>query len=207
MMLHENVKLHAPDRCIFLVTGIMASGKSTVAQLLAEKLNRGVHLRGDSFRRMIVNGREEYMPEPSEEAIRQLQLRYKIAASTADTFFEEGFNVVVQDVVIGPFLGEFVEMIRNRPLYVVVLTPNEKVVEEREASRSKTGYGAWSIPRLNQILQIETPKLGMWIDSSEQTPQETVDEIIRIAFSESTLPLSMKKPESDEIPNSGNHIV
>lgn len=206
-MLHENVKLHAPDRCIFLVTGIMASGKSTVAQLLAEKLNRGVHLRGDSFRRMIVNGREEYMPEPSEEAIRQLQLRYKIAASTADTFFEEGFNVVVQDVVIGPFLGEFVEMIRNRPLYVVVLTPNEKVVEEREASRSKTGYGAWSIPRLNQILQIETPKLGMWIDSSEQTPQETVDEIIRIAFSESTLPLSMKKPESDEIPNSGNHIV
>lgn len=202
-MLHENANLHAPDRCIFLVTGIMASGKSTVAQLLAEKLNRGVHLRGDSFRRMIVNGREEYMPEPSEEAIRQLQLRYKIAASTADTFFEEGFNVVVQDVVIGPLLGEFVEMIRNRPLYVVVLTPNEKAIEEREASRSKTGYGAWTIPRLNQILQTETPKLGMWIDSSEQTPQETVEEILRLV----DLPLSMKKPESDEIPNSGNQTV
>ncbi|NRS16233.1 AAA family ATPase [Brevibacillus sp. HB1.4B] len=207
MMLHENANLHAPDRCIFLVTGIMASGKSTVAQLLAEKLNRGVHLRGDSFRRMIVSGREEYMPEPSQEAIRQLQLRYKIAASTADTFFEEGFNVVVQDVVIGPLLSEFVEMIRNRPLYVVVLTPNEKVIEEREASRSKTGYGAWTIPHLNQILQTETPKLGMWIDSSEQTPQETVDEIMRIAFSESALSLSKKKPESDKIPNSGNQIV
>lgn len=182
MMLQENANLYAPDRCIFLVTGIMASGKSTVAQLLAEKLTRGVHLRGDSFRRMIVNGREEYMPEPSEEAIRQLRLRYKIAASTADTFFEEGFNVVVQDVVIGPFLGEFVEMIRNRPLFVVVLTPNEKTIEEREASRSKTGYGAWTIPHLNKILQTETPKLGMWIDSSEQTPQETVEEILRLAY-------------------------
>ncbi|WP_217366502.1 AAA family ATPase [Brevibacillus sp. MS2.2] len=181
-MLQENANLYAPDRCIFLVTGIMASGKSTVAQLLAEKLTRGVHLRGDSFRRMIVNGREEYMPEPSEEAIRQLRLRYKIAASTADTFFEEGFNVVVQDVVIGPFLGEFVEMIRNRPLYVVVLTPNEKTIEEREASRSKTGYGAWTIPHLNKILQTKTLKLGMWIDSSEQTPQETVEEILRLAY-------------------------
>lgn len=184
MMLQENANLYAPDRCIFLVTGIMASGKSTVAQLLAEKLTRGVHLRGDSFRRMIVNGREEYMPEPSEEAIRQLRLRYKIAASTADTFFEEGFNVVVQDVVIGPFLSEFVEMIRNRPLFVVVLTPNEKTIEEREASRSKTGYGAWTIPHLNKILQTETPKLGMWIDSSEQTPQETVEEILRLAYRE-----------------------
>lgn len=182
MMLQENANLYTPDRSIFLVTGIMASGKSTVAQLLAEKLTRGVHLRGDSFRRMIVNGREEYMPEPSEEAIRQLRLRYKIAASTADTFFEEGFNVVVQDVVIGPFLGEFVEMIRNRPLYVVVLTPNEKTIEAREASRSKTGYGAWTIPHLNKILQTETPKLGMWIDSSEQTPQETVEEILRLAY-------------------------
>ncbi|WJQ79770.1 AAA family ATPase [Brevibacillus brevis] len=197
MMCQENANLHAPDRCIFLVTGIMASGKSTVAQLLAEKLNRSVHLRGDSFRRMIVNGREEYMPEPSEEAIRQLRLRYKITASTADTFFEEGFNVVVQDVVIGPFLGEFVEMIQNRPLYVVVLTPNEKAVEEREASRPKTGYGAWTISHLNNILQTETPKLGMWIDSSEQTPQETVEEIL----------LSVSKPEFGKIPNSGNQIV
>lgn len=179
-MLHEK-------RCLFLVTGIMASGKSTVAQLLAEKLDNGVHVRGDSFRRMIVNGREEYMPEPSEEAIRQLQLRYKIAASTADTFFEAGFNVVLQDVVVGPFLTDYVKMIRNRPLHVVVLTPNEKTIAAREATRSKTGYGAWTISHLNTILQSETPRLGMWIDTSEQTPQETVDEILRRSFSESSI--------------------
>ncbi|RCW42175.1 hypothetical protein DFP97_1184 [Paenibacillus prosopidis] len=31
---------------IILVTGIMASGKSTVAQLLSEKFDKSVHLRG-----------------------------------------------------------------------------------------------------------------------------------------------------------------
>jgi dephospho-CoA kinase len=36
---------------LILVTGIMAAGKSTVAQLLAERLApQSVHLRGDVFR-------------------------------------------------------------------------------------------------------------------------------------------------------------
>lgn len=44
-------------RAVFLLTGNMASGKSTVAQLLAERLPRAAHVRGDAFRRMIVTGR------------------------------------------------------------------------------------------------------------------------------------------------------
>jgi adenylylsulfate kinase-like enzyme len=42
---------------IYLVTGIMASGKSTIAQALAERLPRSAHVRGDTFRRFIVRGR------------------------------------------------------------------------------------------------------------------------------------------------------
>lgn len=47
---------------VFLVTGIQAAGKSTVAQALAERLDRPVHVRGDIFRRMVVNGRAEMGP-------------------------------------------------------------------------------------------------------------------------------------------------
>jgi hypothetical protein len=48
-----------PDasRAVMLITGIQAAGKSTVAQLLAERLPRPVHVRGDAFRRMAVDGR------------------------------------------------------------------------------------------------------------------------------------------------------
>lgn len=49
-------------RAVFLLTGIMASGKSTVAQLLAERLPRAAHVRGDAFRRMIVTGRRDMTP-------------------------------------------------------------------------------------------------------------------------------------------------
>ena len=41
----------------YLITGVMASGKSTTAQALAERLPRCVHLRGDVFRRLILTGR------------------------------------------------------------------------------------------------------------------------------------------------------
>lgn len=47
----------ARERAIVLITGIQAAGKSTIAQALAERLPRSVHVRGDLFRRMVVNGR------------------------------------------------------------------------------------------------------------------------------------------------------
>jgi hypothetical protein len=45
-----------------LVTGIQASGKSTIAHLLAGRLPKSVHVRGDLFRRMIINGRADMPP-------------------------------------------------------------------------------------------------------------------------------------------------
>lgn len=86
---------------VVLITGIMAAGKSTVAELLARRLPRSVHLRGDLFRRMVVGGRAEMTARPSEEAWRQLRLRYELAASVADRYAQEGFTVVLQDVVLG----------------------------------------------------------------------------------------------------------
>ncbi len=63
-------------KAIILITGIMASGKSTVAQLLAERLDRSVHLRGDVFRKMIVNDRREVRPDAYQTELEQLSLRY-----------------------------------------------------------------------------------------------------------------------------------
>lgn len=172
------------DIGIYVVTGAMASGKSTVAELMAQQFERSVHLRGDFFRRMIVRGREEMLPEPSEEALRQLDLRYRLTASAADTYFEAGFAVLVQDVIVGPALAQFVSYLKNRPVYVTVLTPNEEAIALRESQRDKKGYGIWSVAGLNSLLHHETPKLGLWLDTSELTPEQTVDEWIRRIHSE-----------------------
>lgn len=164
---------------IWLLTGISAAGKTTVAQLLAERFERGVHVKGDVFRRMVVSGRDEMTMVPSEEAIAQLQLRYRLGATTADAYATAGFVVVVQDIVMGHDLAAYVDRIRTRPLHVVVLAPDVTVVARREAARSKTAYRGIDTPEAMDEAMRETPQIGLWLDTSLQTPNETVDEILR----------------------------
>ncbi|MGW1373095.1 AAA family ATPase [Streptomyces sp. NPDC002446] len=170
---------------VIVVSGISAAGKSTVAQALAERLPRSVHVRGDSFRRMIVNGQEHMTAEPTPEAVAQLRLRYRLAAASADAYAEAGFTAVLQDILIGEHLAEITEMIKSRPLAVVVLAPDPEVVARREEKRNKTAYGPdWQPEDLDKVLRDDTSRIGLWLDNSRQTVEETVDEILKRAWSE-----------------------
>jgi predicted kinase len=161
-----------------MVTGAMAAGKSTVADLLAERLPRSVHVRGDVFRRMMVNGRADMGPDASPEALTQLRLRYDLATATADRYAAAGFTVVLQDVVIGPELAEFVDRIVSPDRYLVVLAPSVADLEQRERERAKTGYTGFSPADLDRVLREDTPRLGYWLDSSDLSPTATVDAIL-----------------------------
>jgi predicted kinase len=166
---------------VFLLTGIQAAGKSTVAQALAERLPRSVHLRGDLFRRMVVNGRVEMSPiDPPAEAVRQLRLRHALAVQTADGYADAGFTVVLQDVVLGPHLAELVAAIRTRPCHVVVLAPRPDAVRQREEAREKTAYrpGRHTVAALDTHLREHTPRIGLWLDTSDLTVDQTVTEIL-----------------------------
>ena len=164
---------------LYLITGVMAAGKSTVAELLIQRFSKGVHLRGDVFRKMIVTGREEMTAHPTAEALRQLNLRYDLAAGVADTYQAAGFTVVWQDVMIGRVLPEVIARIRSVPLFLIVLCPDPAIITQREANRPKKGYGGGFTPdNFHRLLLTETPRTGLWIDSSQQTPAETVEEIL-----------------------------
>lgn len=163
----------------YLITGIQAAGKSTVAQALAERLAKpSVHVHGDQFRRWIVNGRRDMTPDADPAAVDQLRLRYRLTATTCDLYAAAGFSVVAQDVILGPHLQLMVDMLRSRPLHVVVLAPRADVVAERERLRAKDSYERWTIDLLDRGLRHDTPRLGLWLDTSELTIGQTVDEIL-----------------------------
>ncbi|WP_219415622.1 phosphotransferase-like protein [Pseudonocardia nigra] len=164
----------------YLVRGIQAAGKSTVAQALAERLpGPSVHVHGDIFRRWIVNGRERMTPGAGPEAHRQLRLRHRLTATACDAYADAGFTPVVPDVVLGPELEFLVGAIRARPLRVVVLAPRPVAVAAREMARSKDSYGMWTVTALDRVLREETPRIGLWLDTSGLSVAATVDEILR----------------------------
>jgi GrpB-like predicted nucleotidyltransferase (UPF0157 family) len=163
---------------VYLITGPMAAGKSTVARLLASRFPRGVHLEGDFFRRSIVTGREEVTAELRPEAMDQLRLRYRLAAAAADTYADAGFSVALEDVVAGRLLGDHRAMIRSRPCHLIVLLPSAEAIAAREAGRGKQGYAAWTIEALRDGFVTSTPRVGIWLDTTDMTPDETVREIL-----------------------------
>lgn len=180
-MTEHPTPLHRLDSAVVLVTGVMAAGKSTVAQALAERLPRSAHVRGDAFRRMMVSGAAEMSADDeARDVVReQLRLRHRIAAATADLYADAGLTAVLQDIVIGDALPEVVAMVRTRPLYVVVLAPRPDVISAREEARAKTGYGlGWTPEGMDRILRDETPPTGLWLDSGGLTVAETVDAIL-----------------------------
>lgn len=166
---------------IYLITGVMASGKSTVAQALAERLPRSVHLRGDVFRKMIVRGREEMREDAPEEALRQLELRYQLTADAARRYWEAGFDVVVQDNYYGAMLPHMLALLGDLPVRAVVLCPSADAVAEREASRGKKGYGGYEVRPLWDAFMAETPRIGLWLDTTRMTVEETVQRILDAA--------------------------
>jgi hypothetical protein len=167
-----------PEPALIVITGIMAAGKSTVAQLVAERLPRAAHVRGDAFRRMVVSGRAEPGPELSGAAVEQLRLRYRLTALVADEYVRAGFTAVVQDIVYGPELPVHLHRFRTRPRHLVVLAPRPDAVAAREADRPKTGYRGWTPRDMDAALRLDTPRLGLWLDSSDLTPAETADTLL-----------------------------
>lgn len=156
----------------------MAAGKSTIAQALAERFPRSAHVRGDHYRRSIVGGRQEMSDEPTAEALDQLRLRYRMAISTAELYRQAGFTTVLQDVIIGPMLDEFVALVPHRPFSLIVLAPGPAEVVEREQHRPKTGYVGFTPEQLDSILRSSTRRVGYWLDSTGLTVDQTVDLVV-----------------------------
>lgn len=174
----------------FLITGISAAGKSTIGAALARRFELSVHIDGDVFFNMVVGGKAVMSSDPSDEAVRQLRLRYRNGAMVADTYARNGFVVVVQDVILGPFLEEYVGLIESRPLYVIVLAPRPDALVTREADRPKVAYRKdveSEIVETDAGFRTGTPKIGLWLDTSDQTVEETVDEILARAETEAAV--------------------
>ncbi|HVB50342.1 MAG TPA: AAA family ATPase [Acidimicrobiales bacterium] len=169
---------------IWLVVGVQASGKSTAADLLARQFDAGVHVRGGEFYRWAVRGWVHHDDERASEARRLLDLRYRLSAKVADEYCTAGFTTVVQDNIYGSDVVAWLSLVSARPRHLVVLRPSIEVVGEREELRRRTtGKAAYreggvSIEELDDQLSL-TPHVGLWLDTSALSPQETVDEILR----------------------------
>lgn len=169
---------------VWLITGAQASGKSTVADRLAARFERGVHVRGGQFYRWVLSGWVHFDGPDQEEARRLLELRYRLSAMVAREYAGAGFASVVQDNIYGADVTAWLSAVDWEPLRLVVLRPSVQVIGQRDAARraatGKTAYRGGFTPEINDRHLRTTPAdVGLWVDSSEMDADETVAEILR----------------------------
>lgn len=168
---------------VWLVVGVQAAGKSTVADLLAHQFDRAVHVRGGQFYRWAVSGWTHPWDEDKVEARRLLDLRYHLSAMAATAYCQAGFTTVVQDNMFGTDVRTWLQATPVRPRHIVVLRPSIDVVRGRDRvrqrERGKVAYRAGETdPHDLDTLLATTPRFGLWLDTSTQTPNETVQSIL-----------------------------
>jgi len=165
-------------RGAILVSGVPGAGKTTIAHRLATRFPRSVHIEGDLVgERFVVNGLVPPGGEPTAEAKAQLQLRRRNICLLADSFAEAGFLPVIDDVVVSrPVLDAYLGLLATRPLALVQLAPQREVVAQRDADRDKQVFDRWH--HLDEELRRELPGVGLWLDTSDLTAEETVAEIL-----------------------------
>lgn len=170
-----------------MITGMQAAGKSTLGPLLAARLGPpAAALDGDVFYNMVESGHAGMTSEPDPEAERQLRLRYSAGALVAQHYVDAGFDFVYTDIVLGDDVTEWFDAIRGAQRHLVVLNPSSDVIVEREIGRGKNSYRGWQEPGMSlrdavESLQrglLDTPKRGLWLDTSALTVRESIDAIL-----------------------------
>lgn len=164
---------------LYIVTGAMAAGKSTIAKALVQRFDKSAHVGGDAFLRMIVRGGAVMGPVLDDEALAQLHLRQDIAMDAVRRFVHAGFTTVYQDILIGADFVRVTGALADLSPRIVVLNPGVATLAQRDRDRAKTGYGESFPPDvLAEALNRDTPRQGLWIDSSSMSVEEVVERIL-----------------------------
>jgi adenylate kinase family enzyme len=148
---------------IIFINGSINSGKSTVAKILAKKIERPAIVEIDKLSEFI-----EWMP--IEEKV---SLNLENAALVIKNFLRNKFNIIVPYPLSKNNYDYFKSELSNcDKIFVFTLNPKLETVIQNRGNREITDWEKERI-KYHYSIGINNPDFGEIIDNTEQTPEET----------------------------------
>jgi adenylylsulfate kinase-like enzyme len=170
---------------VYVITGQLSAGKSTVAKALLARFPLGYHIDTDGIREMVVSGLASPL-EWTDETTRQFDVAIRGSVALAAVYADAGFAVAIE----GGLDPEAIERAMadaglDRRWIGVILHPSLDVALERNRARTHKGFDTSILEGVMREIEDDLARDGdrpAWhrLDNSSDTVEETVDRILSI---------------------------
>ena len=155
---------------IIFINGSINAGKTTVSKILQDKIPKTALVEMDSLRDFI-----GWLP--IDEAI---PITHDNGISVIKNFIEAGFNVIVPYPLSSKSYNKFTNALKplKTDIYAFTLSPE---IEAAVTNRGNRELDQKEVDRIHHHYKIgiNNPGYGVVINNTDQTPEETAEEILR----------------------------
>jgi len=163
---------------VVILTGPPGAGKSTINEILAKKIKNSAIVSSDTLRDLVKNGHAKRGDKDWEN---QLSLGLKNTVLLTKSFYENGFNVFLDDIICNrEKFDSYYNPLKKYNPKIFLLLPNKEIVSKRDLERGEWAMKERAIYLHDKFSEfIKEEKKFFIIDSSDHTPEETAKIIMK----------------------------
>jgi hypothetical protein len=170
---------------IFVITGQLAAGKSSLAQALLERYELGLHVDVDAIREMVTSGLASPL-DWTDETTRQFNLALEASAAIARVYHRAGFAIAIEGAfdppALAPLLADagladaVVGVVLHPPLAVALARNRERMNKVFDTSILED-----AMQRIDADLAVQLVPDGWTVhDNAHETVSETAARVLSL---------------------------
>jgi hypothetical protein len=167
------------SKFVIAITGPTGSGKTTIGERLAKRLERCVNIDTDHLKHMVPSGFYRDSTNPGGWSYSEWSLLGNNAGLLASNYLKNGFSVIINGYINLVAWEQIEEQVKFSHRFM--LMPDLEILKKRDSGRlAEIVMGSKSVEAHHDYFNTEKFFSSFTkVDSTNQSPDDTVEEIVK----------------------------